>query len=511
MSLLSPKTAPFNTVFMQNKINQYLQNDSYFRNIILGLFCLFIIIRLFNLTAPIVDRHSWNQISTAAQAMNIYKNPISFFQPDSNAIQSKNDSSVMAQEFPIYMGILAVGYQLFGTDIIVARIISIIIASIGWIYLLKLCRISESRLSTLAILFIYTMNAHNWFFDRAIQSDTGMVACMLAALYYFYQYLEYRKVHQILKLILFTTLAGLFKPFGLAIGIGFLYLIWRKKEYDLLKDPLIWLMGIIAWGALLSWLFYTKLYLSNSIGLGHKLGFDLDALFSFQYYNILQSRFFDWILTPFLAIFFLIGLFSKKTKTDIGSALLVSNIFYLIYITHGNMEHNYYQLPLTPALSIYTGLGLVCFFEGKSPKLTSKTRKIIVTCVLIGFVLYSGKNAWSHFKLSPGPKIIGDYFKTLQLPAHSKILAVEAYKTQYHEILYYADLKGYVVRDLDANAIKLYKSRGVVYIGIHLERNADKSKRILKTLSQYTNEIWSSKNCTDNYGKPCLMGIYQIN
>ena len=495
---------------MHKKINQYLQNDNYFKKILLGLFCLFILLRLFNLTAPIVDRHSWNQISTAAQAMNMYKNPASFFQPDSNAIQLKNDSSVMAQEFPIYMGTLAIGYRLFGTDIIVARIISIIIASIGWIYLLKLCRIGESRLGTLTILFIYTINGHNWFFDRAIHSDTGMVACMLAALYYFYQYMENRKTHQILKLILFTTLAGLFKPFGLAIGIGFLYLIWRKKEYGLLKDPLIWLMGIIAWGALLSWLFYTKLYLSNSIGLGHRLGFDLGALFSFQYYNILQSRFFDWILTPFLAIFFLIGLFSKKTTSEIGSALLVSNIFYLIYITHGNMEHNYYQLPITPTLSIYAGLGLVCFFEGASPKLSPKTRRIIATCALLGFVLYSGKNAWSHFKLSPGPKIIGDHFKDLQLPVHSKILAVEVYTTRYHEILYYADLRGYVVRDLDAKTLQSYKSRGVVYIGTHLNKNADKTERILKTLSQYTNEIWSSKNCKDNYGKPCLMGIYQI-
>jgi 4-amino-4-deoxy-L-arabinose transferase-like glycosyltransferase len=493
-----------------DKLNTFLEVDKNYKRSILLLFILFMLLRSFQITSPILDRHSWNQVSTAATAMNIYKDPASFWKPDFSAIQFESDSSIMAQEFPIFMGLLALGYSVFGPHTIVARLIAIAIALVGWIYLFRLCRLSESRTVSLIILFIYTVNSHNWFFDRAINSDTGMVSFMLVAFFYFVEYLEKKTFRAFILLTLATTLAGLFKPFGLMIGVSFLFYLWRRKNLWALKDPLLLLMGLIAWSVNISWLLYTKFYLSNSIGLGHRLGFNLGTLFSLEFPYVMSQRFFDQILSPFLAFFYLFALFSRKVRTDIGSALFAGNIFYLVYITHGNMEHNYYQLPITPALCIYAGLGFCYWLSRSSERFSKRFRERLAIFIMIGFMLYSGKRAWNHFRLASGPKIVGDQVQSLNLDPETLILAVETSGTRYHEIIYYSGLRGYVARNVNPETIAMHKKKGVKYVVVHLEEKEMNDPAFMKPLQEDLTEIWSSHNCKDTYSRPCFIGIYEI-
>lgn len=491
-------------------IHKLLETDRNYKICLILLFVLFILLRSYHITSPMLDRHSWNQISTAASAMNIYKDPSTFWTPDFNAIQERSGSSVMAQEFPVFMGLIALGYALFGTSIVVARLVAIGIALIGWVYLFKICRIAESRVVSLLILFFYTINSHNWFFDRAINSDTGMVSFMLVALYYFHQYLQSRSYRHFIALTLATTLAGLFKPFGLMIGISFLYLLWKRKQLVELKNPMIWLMGGFAWAVNLSWLVYSKEVLSNSIGLGHRLGFDLDTLFSLKYPYILSQRFFDQILTPFLALFFIYALFSRKIKNEFASALFAGNLFYLIYITHGNLVHNYYQLPLTPALCMFAGLG---FYQWLTVTLKQKSKRLkigLAVIIILGFMLYSGKRAWNHFRLSMGPKLVGDAVKSLSLPDDTLMLAIETSGTRYHEILYYSELKGYVARSVPGTHFEKYRKKGVSIVAVHLEEEEFTDPGYMEPLEKNLNKVWSSYDCTDSYSEPCYVAIYRF-
>lgn len=488
----------------------YFEKETHYRTAVFALIVLFALLRSYHLTSPLLDRHSWNQVSTAATAMNIYKDPATFWAPDFNAIQDSSDSSVMAQEFPVFMGLIALGYSLFGPHIAVARIIAILIAFIGWIYLLKLCRLQESRSTTVVILFIYTLNAHNWFFDRAIQSDTGMVSFMIVSFYYFIRYIDERRFRYWTLLTLTTTLAGLFKPFGLMIGISFVFYLWRRKQLAKLKDPSLWLMGLVVWAVNLSWLLYTKFELSNSIGIGHHLGFNLSMVFSWDFPYTMAQRIFDQILNPFLGLFFLYALFSRRIRTDIGSSLLAGNLFYMIYITHGNLEHNYYQLPLTPALCIYSGIGLIQWLRTPSDRFSPKRKKQIAAVVMVIFVLYSGKRAWNHFRLSLGPMKIGHYIQSLDLDPDTKLLAVETSGTRYHEILYYADLKGYVARKLNKAMIEKYKEKGVDYVAVHLEEKEAGDPEYMAPFEKYLKKIWSGTQCEDNYSRPCFIALYKI-
>ena len=495
-----------------NNLENYLSKQSNFKVIVFLLLLCFLVIRFYHINHPILDRHSWNQTTAAATAQNIYLDPTTILAPDANAFDTEVPNSVYAQEFPIFQILIALGYHLVGNHIWVARIVGISIAFIGWLFLWKLCLRECSRLQSVVILSIYTFNSHNWFFDRAINTDTGMVAMMLASLFYFLEYLDSPNRKNWIFLVLFTSLAGLFKPYGLMIGISFLALLFRRKQYTIFKDPGFYFMGVVVWTVNLSWLIYTALTFEHSITIGKtsNLGFGWELFFTVDYWNILQQRIFDQILTPFMGVFFLYALFSKRVHSETAFALIIGNLFYLILITHGNYVHNYYQLPFTPALSIYAGLGVVAWLDSPSSRFSKKVRQGTIVFCFIFFLIWSGKRAWNSFRLALGPKIVGDYIKTLDLPKNTFMLALEGSGMRYHEMLYYSELKGWVAKTSTERDLELFRNRGVEIIGVHYEEIDFKNKENMQGIQQYLVPLWTSYECVNSYGDPCFVGVYKF-
>ncbi len=483
------------------------------RNFKLGvtvLILLFILIRLFHINSPVLDRHSWNQISAASSAMNIYKDPATFWAPDSNVFKGDSEDSILAQEFPVFMGLVALGYWIAGPEIWVARIIAISIALIGWIFLLRLLLISEKRATVLFIMFLYTINSHNWFFDRAINSDTGMVSFMLASLYYFWQFMQDRSVKNSVLLLVTTLLAGLFKPYGLQIGISFIYLLVINRRMRLVLDWRLILIGTVVWVVNLGWLLYTEYYLPASISIGHDLGFNLKDLFSVKFVYVMQQRFFDQITTQFLMLFCIFAIASRKIRNDFAMALLFANLFYLSLITHGNLVHNYYQLPFTPALIVFSGLGFLYWLRAPVKKISPKVKASLAIFLLIGYVGYSGKKTWNHFRLSIGPKLIGDQIKAMDLPENTRLISLESSGTRFHETLYYADKKGWVRRQASENELQKLRSKGAEIVTVHYEEKDFSNPEKMAPLRNMLKPVWESYDCRDSYGKSCLVGIYRF-
>jgi len=474
------------------------------------LLLLFVVIRCYHINSPVLDRHSWNQVSAASSAMNIYKDPSTFFRPDSNAFAGNSVDSTLGQEFPVFMGMIAIGYKLIAPEIWVARSIAILIALLGWIYLLKLLLQTESRFTSLFVLFLYTINSHNWFFDRAINSDTGMVTFMLVAFYYFLQYLEDRSAKNTLLLFLGTMLAGLFKPYGLQIGVSFLYILFARKQLKKLLDIRLIAIGILVWAANLAWLLHTEYNLNSAISIGHNLGFNLNDLLSVKFFYVMSQRFFDQITTQLLMFFCVFAIFSKKIKNDVFMSLLVGNLFYLLLITHGNMEHNYYQLPFTPALITFSGLGFLHWLRSPPKTLSPKLKLALALFIMVGYVGYSGKKTWNHFRMAMGPKQIGDRIKEMNLPDDTRLITLENSGTRYHETLYYADKKGWVRRSISDGELMKLRAKGAEIVTLHYEQNYFTDPKKMGPINRHLDPIWVSYDCKDTYSRPCMLGIYRF-
>jgi 4-amino-4-deoxy-L-arabinose transferase-like glycosyltransferase len=492
------------------KAEDFFLIDRNFKRGVWALLVLFLLLRSYNFNAPVLDRHSWNQISVAATAMNIYKNPSTFFRPDSNAFAGDSVDPTLGQEFPVFMGLIALGYKLIAPDIWVARTIAVLIALLGWVYVLKLLRLQENRFTSLFILFLYTLNSHNWFFDRALNSDTGMVTFMLIAFYYFLRYLEDRSAKNTLILFAATMLAGLFKPYGLQIGVSFLYVLVARKQLKKLLDVRLITIGILVWVVNLAWLLHTEYNLNASVSIGHNLGFNPGELLSLKFYYVMSQRFFDQITTQFLMFFCIFALFSRKIKNDIFMSLLVGNLFYVILITHGNIGHNYYQLPFTPSLITFSGLGFLYWLRLPPKTLSPKLKLALAIFIMVGYVGYSGKKTWNHFRLAMGPKQIGDRIKEMNLPEDTRLISLENSGTRYHETLYYADKKGWVRRSITDGELMKLRGKGAEIVTLHYEQNYFTDPKKMGPIDRHLDPIWVSYDCKDTYSRPCMLGIYRF-
>ena len=286
-------------------------------------------------------------------------------------------------------------------------------------------------------------------------------------------------------------------------------MILRKEVRKLFNLKLL-SVGLLVWVANLSWLLYTQYYLVSAISIGHDLGFAIKELFTIEFLYVMVQRLFDQITTQFLMFFCIFAIFSRKIKNDIFLALLLGNIFYVILITHGNLVHNYYQLPFTPALIVFSGLGFLYWARLTPSTLSRNIKAALVIFLLIGYSGYSGKKTWNHFRLSLGPKILGDQIKAMDLPQNTRLLTLENSGTRYHETLYYADKKGWVERQVSTERLDHFRQKGVEYVTLHYEESYFNNGKIMAPINQMLTPLWISKNCKNTYGDPCLLGIYKF-
>ena len=476
---------------------------------ILLIYLLFVALRLINLTEPVVDRHSWNQISALNQAKNIYLNPETFWAPETDFLDLHNDSRVYIQEFPLYEGLLALVFQVTGVQEWSARLISIALAFLGLVYAIKIVE-EEYDLDT-AILSGYLISTCSlaWYFDRTISTDGGMVSFVIMAIYYGRHWIRERRTADYWRTLICALLAGLFKPFGLiALAIIGIHLL-RQKRYEILKSPAIYFMGIVCFAPVLLWLFLNTHHQRNSMSGDASLGLRFDILFSVGYYRTLWARFFDNILTVSTFPFFFYFWFSKRIEKSLLTAWLLGLLIYLVLISGGNREHSYYQLLFVAPFCFAAAKGLLVWIRSEHIRFFKHTRFWFVLIMVIA-TLRGGYYAYNHFKQDRGPYIVGKKIASMNYPKDYRVVYFDPSVTQKNQLIYYSGHEGWNIRDLNTSVIDGLKMKGAKIMGVHLIDESDNFARLLPELKNRYSPKWESMDCVNRYKNRCYMAVIEL-
>ena len=111
---------------------------------------------------------------------------------------------------------------------------------------------------------------------------------------------------------------------------------------------------------------------------------------------IVQDRLGKEILTVFGSILFSIGALIKPRFKESAflHLFLLGNFLFLIVFATGNVQHDYYQTFIVPALVIFTARGFVLLLEGLS-SLLPKLWTIPLAILLLTMTIYTG---WEQVK-----------------------------------------------------------------------------------------------------------------
>ena len=327
----------------------------------LSIILVSVAIRLIGEDQPLLEGAILRQIQTAEITYNLFSDGFDLLHPKIHVLP---EPRYFILEFPIYSGIIALLYKLFGVHEIFGRLISIsAFAGSAWfVWLISSRRFNESigRAAFFPLSII---------FSRAFQPDPLALFLSLGAFFYFTEWLHGNK-RAFLRTCTFAILAFLSKQtFAFMLLPMCLYALHREGLSALKNQKLI-LFVAIAFIPALCWTWHVKqVYLQipiyNSANLNLKNWFIPAYFLEYVFYKTIFQWLTGIILTPLGFSLFLTGIFVKYDSD--GDRLILFWLFGIVvfdvlFPLHA-FTHEYYHLPLLPPASIMAAKAWWYFFE----------------------------------------------------------------------------------------------------------------------------------------------------
>lgn len=387
--------------------------------LLLLIIFLGLLLRLYRIDSPIADWHSWRQADTASVTREFVRNGYDLLHPTyhdlSNVPSGKdNPNGYRFVEFPIYNAVSGIVYQSLQNVItieIAGRLVTII-SSLAAIFLVyAITKRYSSQTAGLFAAFFFAVLPFNIYYGRTILPDPSMTASFLAAIYFFIQWSDRYTRHDsrltlavyFLLTLVFLAISLLLKPFAAFFLLPIVVISYQAFGLSLFKKWELYFLAIVSFIPLMLWRMWIVQFPEGIPSNDWLLNGGNIRFTGAYFFWIFADRIGRLILgywgLGLLAIGFLTLLLKnelyafRKGKSVIFFSFVLSTLLYVVIVARGNVQHDYYQIPIVPSLSIILGLGAGYLFF--PPEKYSRFATRILLIVTTGFTLLFG---WYHVR-----------------------------------------------------------------------------------------------------------------
>lgn len=354
---------------------------------------LALFLRLYKIDRPLADWHSWRQADTAAVARNFIKEGFNPFIPKFDDMSKQangldNPNRYRFVEFPIYNSLIALVWKFTGIETLYARLTTVVLTLFSTYLLYLIVKRFSSVTTAILSAFFFATIPYNVFYSSTILPGPFMVFSVLGLYYSFIKFQENEKVIYLIVSIIFANLALLSWPIAAFFFLPVLYLAFEKHKLNILKNPKLWIFALLSIVPLISWRIWI-LNFPQGIPNWRFLLNESNIRFKGAFFRwIFAERLGNLILTFGGVSLFILGIVTKHGKEKMFYyAMLASGLIYIIVFASGNVRHDYYQVPLIPALSIFLARGVNILISGNQ-SFINRNAGILVSVFLI-FLLYA--------------------------------------------------------------------------------------------------------------------------
>ena len=391
-------------------------------------------VRLYRVTNPILDWHSFRQADTASVTREYVKHGIDLLVPrfhDYSNIASGKDNleGYRMVEFPIMNAAqAAIVLALPGSSVaVVSRLFSIVL-SLGTIICLYFLaeRYSGKRVAMVTAL-IAALLPYFVYYSRVILPEPAMLLFSTAALLCYQYWLDTKKWYWYCLALVTLMLSFLMKPFTAFLAPVFLaqtWFVWKelgRRWLLVLALPLLAAVPFLWWR---QWIeqFPSGIPANDWLFNGNGIRFR-PAWVRWLFYERLTKMILGWVGIIFLPL----ALYKvKKSEVIIYGSWWLGMLAYLSVVATGNVQHDYYQNLLVPIIVLTVARGIVMaeqLLATKLPKLSALaiTAAVVVLMLILGWKQVGGFfniNHWEYVKagaaadrlLPPDAKVIAPAF-----------------------------------------------------------------------------------------------------
>jgi len=363
------------------------------KNYIYALLAVALFLRLLNIGKPIIGINTWRQADTAAMSRN-------FIEYDGNILHPQIDwggvpPSMVEAEFQIYTFITSIGYRVFGVNLLVPRLFSIICSLLSMFFLYLMIKKYAGEKAALWSVFIYSILPLNILFQNQVQPEPLMLMSIVAGLYFFDKWIDEENLIVLIVSAVFVSIACLIKPTSFHIALPIMYLSWKKYKSKMFLQPALILFAVFTMAVVTLWYYYAhqiKFQTGLTFGIweyGEDKWGNWKMLSTWKFwntivFNLLAGRHFTWAGFPILVF----GIYSwKKNTARLFDVWLLSAVIYILIAARGNYVHAYYQFPFILPAVYY--MGTVCARYCIPGNLVKKP-SLVLHILLIGMIILSG-------------------------------------------------------------------------------------------------------------------------
>jgi 4-amino-4-deoxy-L-arabinose transferase-like glycosyltransferase len=324
------------------------------------------LLRLYHINVPLVDGFWDKQIAVANRSRNMAGPPFHLLSASFDfCISADGRRSPYTEEIPVYHGLVALGYRIFGEQDWFGRAISAAGSLLAILAFIGLMRREFDDAFALVAGTIFAVCPLLIFYGRAVVPDTCMLGFMLATAYCFRRAVDENSR----TWLIISGLAGLFavglKYYGLMILLPMTEMAWRghgiRGLIKLCVPGSIMIVPLAAWMILI--FFQTA---NPARGDVYFIFQQPGVLLMHDFWARLADRFLWKSCGPLTTILMGVGvyafLFRRKKSSVIGSWMLMGLLFYFI-LGPKAYGHEYYELMMLPGAAGCAAMGWCFLFQ----------------------------------------------------------------------------------------------------------------------------------------------------
>ncbi len=432
---------------------------------------------VFNL--DLIGIHVWRQTETQTVINNFYRDDMNILNPRFNDHAETNRLHRM--EFPVMQWIFALFYKVFGTHIVISRILSFIIglcSVYGIFYFLQ--KVSGNKVTATLGAWCFNFSPVFYYYTLNPMPDNMALCCAIWSLGFFYNYTSGGKLRQVIWSGIFLCLATMAKlPFIIygSFIATFLTVAFFKKSLpvkELLRVAFIYilcLMPAAAWyvAVIPGWVIGAVHGVFNQT-LNHP---DLFAVLTGTLISVLPELLINYASVVFFVAGFYL-LFRNKLYTKAGfipfftwGIVVISYFLYEMNII--DLVHDYYLFLFLPPIFLLVAYGAQYMLG--DPKV-ARYGALLCLCALPLTAYLRADSRWD----TRDPGFNSAYYKykdELRSLTPPGALCVAGYDDSHYILLYYIDRKGWAFDKswFDEQLLSFYISKGARYI--FLDENID--------------------------------------
>jgi 4-amino-4-deoxy-L-arabinose transferase-like glycosyltransferase len=281
-------------------------------------------------------------------------------------------------EFPLYQ---ILGFFLHQsipvlTIEISLRLISIFSSLLIIVFLFLLIHKYCGSLQALCVVFVFGFLPYSVYYSRAILPEMLSVSLAMGGIYFFDKFAEKdkSKILYFILSIIFSQCSLLVKPVSVFLLLPVLYLFWKFKGPRFLLSKEFYIYSVLSLVPFIAWRVWINKFPEGIPAYDWLLNGG-NIRFTPAFFRWIIAERIGKLILGYTGMFFLLlgfTLQSDKKQNYIFSSLLIGSILYVFVFARGNVQHDYYQILLLPAISIYAGKGIEFLFS----KVSGINRKI---------------------------------------------------------------------------------------------------------------------------------------